>query len=266
MAPDVLERLSRAAVKAGIGCTVVTAAHWARGRTGIAKVLDRFAHIERWHLSTDVFHTKFIPAAQVLSAAQAARERGHRVVIRTAVDKPPSSEQIDLYNQIKAQLPAGADVEVEPVLHAGRAARMPHVPYPRWRRSVPCISTGPVIHEDGAVSPCCGGLTDNPNSWPWPFPDASTTPLAEVQRSWSHQPVLRLIRAVGFAPILRWVADEVGEDEMVTNPPDHPCAVCISLWRDPRAVAAVTAKVDDAAVQAKIGELYDAVFTTRRVR
>ena len=254
LAPGVLEVLSRAAVGAGLEVTVVTAAHWGRDPR---RVLDRFAHIRHWHLSTDVFHTAFIPATQVLATAAEAHRRGHDVVVRMAVDKPPTEQQHDLYEQIRTGLPAGVGVDVEPVLHEGRAADRPHAEYAPWRRSIPCISTGPVIHDDGAVSPCCGGLTDTPHQWPWPLPDARHTGLGDVHRAWREQRALRLIRTVGLAPMLAWArAAGVGVDE----PPEHPCATCVALWREPRAVAAIRQRLADPAVVAKVDELYEAVF------
>ena len=259
LAPAVLDVLSDAAAEAGIQVTVVTAAHWARSAASTAKVLTRFAHIRNWHLSTDVFHARFIPTAQVLRAARAARERGHNVVIRTAVDKPPTAAQSALCAEIAAGLPAGVGIDVEPVLHEGRAASRPHAPYAPWRRSVPCISTGPVVHDDGAVSPCCGGLADTPEQWPWPLPDARTTPLAQIQRAWREQPAMQLIRAVGFAPMLAWA--QAAGAPVADPPPDHPCAICTELWRHPQTVAALRDRLADPVVTNKIGGVYDALFS-----
>jgi pyruvate-formate lyase-activating enzyme len=261
LAPRQLDVLSRAASNAGIGCTVVTACHWSHDEAAAERtVCGRFPQIDTWHLSTDVFHEQFIPSARVLNAARVAVEHGRNVVIRVAVNAPITSEDLALLDRLNADLPEGATIAVQTVVGVGRAESL-DVEVAPWRdRSVPCITTGPTIRDDGTVSPCCGSLSDQRAGHPFEYPNAFDRGLAATKAVWDRDLLLMLIRSVGFAPVLDWVARVDPEHPALANTPDHPCDICVALWREPSTVNAVRHWVAQPRVRAQIEALHDRVF------
>lgn len=268
LAESVLDVLSAAAAAHGIGCTVVTACHWARTPEQAREVVARLPHIDRWHLSMDRYHAEFLPLQPVIHAAKAAVALGRDVLIRAAVPDPPADEDRQLLADLMATLPPQVELAVQPISRVGRAVTLPlprrdrveTPPAPPPRRPwIPCMSTGPLVLASGSLRPCCSSLADASTDHPFRTPSADAVGLVGVYRAWRNDPLLKLVRSVGFAPVLEWAQ---GTDGLRgTQPlPSHPCDQCTALWRIPGAVERVRERLEDTAVHQQIDALYDTVF------
>jgi pyruvate-formate lyase-activating enzyme len=260
LAPDALLLLSCAAKKAGMSCTVVTAGHWARSPQAAARTVSRFAAVDNWHVSTDVFHTEFLPVRHVIDAVHAVVGAGRVAVLRMAVATPPSDQDVELYRTVSSAVPDGVPIAVQPVTRAGRAAILDVGDPPAPRRPVPCVTTGMVVRDDASVSPCCGPLTDQRDGHPFRWPRASEAGLAAAYRAWQTDPLLQLIRTVGFGPVLQWVREDDPGHPVLGAGPRHPCDTCVGLWRRPGTEELVRRRLARPATREKVRAVYTAVF------
>ena len=88
-----------------------------------------------------------------------------------------------------------------------------------------------VVRDDGTVSPCCGPLTDQRDGHPFRWTPASQVGLVNAYVAWRADPLLQLVRSVGFGPLLPWVAEEDPDHPVLRGGPAHPCDTCVALWR-----------------------------------
>ncbi|MCC7418249.1 MAG: radical SAM protein [Acidobacteria bacterium] len=255
-----LEILSRAAVASGMTCTIVTACHWAATPAAARQHIRHFDAIEHWHLSTDIYHLEFAPMEVVLHAAREAIGAGRKALVRMAAPVPLPAEHQALYSALLEQLPPGVGIAVQPVTRNGRGAAIatdvPAAGVPAW----PCIPNGMVVRHDGTVAPCCAGLVDQRDGHPFQYPRADRAGLAAAHDRWCTDPLLQLIRTVGFAPVLQWVDEMFPDHPMAAAAPRHPCECCVRLWTSPPVAAAVRQRAERPENSAKIAELAAAIF------
>lgn len=260
LAPHLLHLLSDAASRAGMSCTVVTACHWATSRATAERTIAEYPQISHWHLSTDLFHEEFIPRQHVLTAAAAAQALGRAVQIRMAASMPPTTAHEELYLSLRSSLPSGVPVVVQPVTSNGRGSRIAseHAvsDAPAW----PCMPNGMVVRFDGTISPCCAGLVDQRDGHPFQYARAREVGVAAAHDSWCTDPLLQLIRAVGFRPLLRWVEETFPGHPFLTQIPRHPCECCLRLWKDDRIVQELRRRAERPENRAKIALLVESIF------
>lgn len=260
LAQDALRVLSEAAARAGMRVTVVTAAHWAHSPKAAARVVEKFGSVSDWHLSTDVFHAEFLPPHHVVDAAYAVLDSGRTAVIRMAVATPPTGQDVALYESVVAALPERVPVAVQPVTRAGRASELDVGDPPSPTAAAPCVSTGMVVRDDGTVSPCCGPLTDQRDGHPFRWAPASHVGLVDAYVAWRTDPLLQLVRSVGFGPLLPWVAEEDPDHPVLRAGPAHPCDTCVALWCRPGTEEIVRRRLSVPDVLAKVRDVHHAVF------
>lgn len=261
LAPQALSILSEAAQAAGLACTVVTACHWARSDRVAAATIASFPAIDRWHLSTDRYHLNFLSLDHVIRAARAASAARRDVVVRMAAPSPLAPEDRALAERLARQLPDGAHLAIQPVSAVGRAATLGLQAPPRRdveRAWTPCMSTGLMVRHDGEIRPCCSSLADVMTAHGFARANARDG-LAEAYRRWRDDPLLQLVRAVGFGPVVDWIRADC-EPGFGADLPAHPCDQCMACWSVPGAREAVGRRIARAEVAQKIGELHDRVF------
>lgn len=260
LAREHLRLMSEAAVNASLECTVVTACHWAGTELAAARTVAEFPHIGNWHLSADVFHEEFTPLSNVVRAGKAAIGEGRRAMVRMAAAIPLSGKHLAMHESLREELPDEVDIVVQPVTKVGRGAsietEVPLAEVPAW----PCMPNGMVVRYDGTVSPCCAGLVDQRTGHPFQYDRADSVGLVRAHESWRADPLLQIIRTVGFAPLLQWLADAFPDNEVLKATPRHPCDCCIKLWRDPRVGVELRRRAETPANRAKAAELTEAVF------
>lgn len=260
LVPVQLELLSAAAAALGIESTVVTSCFWAATERSALRTLRRFAHIRKWHLSTDCFHAEFVDPDTVVRTAAIAYELGHDVTVRLAVRPTPSEKEQRLIDHVSTHLPEGVGVAVQPLSRVGRGGKLRGSPRlaaaPLW----PCTSLGMLVHFDGTVSPCCSALSAWKRGHPFEHGRAGSTHLVQLHERWRADPLLRLMRAAGFSPLLSWLREDHPHHPLLTATPRHPCDTCLALWSDPAVGRSMRRRCEKPEVKEKIGRLYEAVF------
>ena len=264
MALQQLRKLSRAAVFAGMDCTVVTACHWAKTTAVAEKVIASLPGIRNWHLSTDIFHTEFVPASYVFNAARAVIAQGRNCMIRVTAQLPLSGKSAGLYAEIREALGETVPVFVQPITNNGRATELNTdllgAAPAREAPAFPCVPNGMVVRYDGSVAPCCAGLVQQRTGHPFQFGNAGDVGLAAVHEQWCTDSLLQLIRSVGFAPLIQWLREAFPEHPLAVSTPEHPCECCLKLWQDPAVGVEMRRRAGDAAMRGKVAELTQALF------
>jgi hypothetical protein len=165
-----------------------------------------------------------------------------------------------LYDELRDRLPSNVHIAVQPVTKNGRGAdidtEVPTDSIPAW----PCIPNGMVVRYDGTVSPCCAGLVDQRVGHPFQYEPASRVGLVAAHHAWCTDPLLQLIRSVGFGPVLQWVREAFPNHEFAIEAPRHPCECCVNLWRDPAVLAKIRRRADMPENRSKVAQLTQVVF------
>lgn len=254
-----LRLLTAACAEAGISSTAITSCHWAGSSRAAVSMVRALHDVDNWHLSSDRYHSSFVPVGNVLRAANAVLESGRSVVIRMTVPLPTGDEDQQLYQQLREALPDQVPILIQPVSKVGRAENL-DVQTVGGQGQAPCLTSGLLVRYDGCVSPCCSSLSGLRTGHPFQYPPATETGLVGSFQAWLADPLLKLIRSVGFAPVLAWLREENADHPALRRLPGHPCQICVDLWKEPEAVEVVRRRCADPLVQQKIAEVYEAVF------
>ena len=254
-----LKLLSDGARRAGLECHVVTACHWATSAATAEKVIASLPAISCWHLSTDVFHSEYVTIDHVVRAAKAATKLGRSVVIRLSITLPQSPEIIAIYDGIRKTLP-DVPIHVQPIIGMGRGASVPSsvetADVPEW----PCMPLGMVVRFDGSISPCCAGLVDTRDGHPFQYPNADVAGIAGAHKAWCTDPLLQLIRAAGFGPLMAWLQEIAPQHRVLEETPRNPCDFCVRLWSDFSVAPALRERISKEENRSKVAELVHEVF------
>jgi pyruvate-formate lyase-activating enzyme len=254
-----LKILSQAAQAVGIECHVVTACHWATSEANAERVVESFPGLTCWHVSTDVFHSEYVSVDNVMRAAAAATKLGREVVIRLSLTTPETPEMTSIFNLLRESLP-NVPIIAQPIIGMGRGASVVTELETADVPAFPCIPTGMVVRFDGTVSPCCGGLVDTREGHPFQYPSPDSVGLDEAHRIWCTDPLIQLIRAVGFAPLIPWLEEIAPDNRALKDRPRHPCEFCVRMWSDPSVGEAVRERISRGENRTKVAHVVREVF------
>jgi len=234
LALDHVAALSRAAREAGIRTTLVTGLYWAAGAATRRKVIAALPCVDSWNISWDRFHAAEVKLANVAIAVREILATGAAVTVRVAVDDPVDSEDEEMHRQLVDALPA-IEIVTQSVRPVGRAAdRQVHGTGDHAAPGWPCLSTGPLVMPDGSARPCCSSMMDEPHH---PFAASSAKDgLVALREAWLNDPLLLMLRAIGFAPVIGILSDIAPDHPLTLGTTAHPCDVCSALFSD-RALA-----------------------------
>ena len=188
------------------------------------------------------------------------------MVVRVAVPRPRGPDDEDIIKHLTMRLPTGVAFAIQPVTNVGRAVGLGlEVPVADHtvlsdRTFPPCVSTGPLVRHNGETRPCCSSLLEADVAHPFCTPRADEVGLVATYRAWKADPILQLVRAIGFGPAMDWVRDALGPDALPEQLPSHPCDQCMSIWRVPGAAEAVCRRLEVPGIQEKIIGVSQAIF------
>ncbi len=227
LASDAVAAIADAATGVGISASIVTSCAWARTAGAAEKVVAKLSKLTHWDLGYDRFHAAEYPIERLAHAVEALRAAGRSFSVRACVDTPASAEDEEILDAIE-QVAGGAPVFRQSVKSIGRATSLEDAPA-EGTPMAPCLSTGPFVREDGSVGPCCSGLAyEKRGSHPFEFGNVGTDGLSACRDRWQQDPLLRLIRLVGFAVPLGWLAEEgLAPAELDGR---GVCELCVGIW------------------------------------
>lgn len=255
-----LHILSESAAKAGIECTIVTSGYWAFSQDAAADVVKSFPEISIWHLSTDMYHQEFVPLSYIQNASREILYHGGKVVIRMTVSEPPSKEEEKIFEITRSLLPIEIPIDVQPIIKVGRASSLKIggelAEVPAW----PCIPSGMMVQHDGTISPCCSCLVTINSSHPFNFGNVGSQELVRIYEAWLSDPLLQLMRAVGFLPLLQWAYEAFPNDDIFLNLSRNPCKCCIKLFNNQKISEELKKQAEKPEIRAKILNLTEYIF------
>lgn len=227
-----LSLMANAAAKAGLQVSVVTAAHWARTEARAEALVKRFPSIACWDISYDAYHQPWVGISHIKNAASAIRAAGRKATVRVTYSDPMTKAD----HKVMADLHGIAEIDcvAQSMRPVGRGAEV-HEPVEHgWTPWIkPCLTQGMVIRYDGSVAPCCLNMVES-RAHPFDFGDPRQVKLTELHRKFASDPLLQLIRAIGFSQIREWIYEE-GLEHLLPDPvPEEVCELCTAVLHEPR--------------------------------
>jgi hypothetical protein len=209
--------MSDAAAEAGMICGVVTASHWGYSEENARAIVERFSGIHTWDLSLDAWHQEYLPYGHVKTAYLAAKAAGRRAAVRFAYNEPMSAADREAYDFIHSFADPG-DVYSQRLRSVGRGDFVNiETAHNDTMLAKPCVTKGLVVRYDGSMAPCCINLVEE-RSHPFQLGDPGVRPLRDIHEDYMTNPLLQMIRVIGFGDVLRWVR-EAGLDSSLRSLP-----------------------------------------------
>jgi pyruvate-formate lyase-activating enzyme len=255
LAIEAVATLARAARAAGIATTIVTGVYWGTTLASRRRTIAALPDVECWNLSWDRFHSLHVKLAHIVATARDILATGARVTLRVAI----ADELDDSATQLAAVLPE-VEIAVQPVRPVGRAAAglapaTGDEEAPLW----PCLSTGPLVMPDGSARPCCSSMMEEQDH---PFAvKTARDGLVALHQAWLDDPLLLMIRAIGFRPVLQLLQDLEPDHPLLHGTAPHPCDVCATLFRDPAVARRIANAVCDDHIAAAAREAAASIFS-----
>jgi organic radical activating enzyme len=227
-----LRVMSDAAAKAGMVCGVVTASHWAHSDEAARSVVQGYPGIHTWDLSLDAWHKEYLAYEYVRTAYRAAKADGRKAVIRFTYNEPMNPADREAYDFIHG-FAEPADVYSQRLRPVGRGDFV-QIEQSRDNTTLakPCVTKGIVVRYDGSMAPCCINLVEE-RSHPFQFGDPRTRTLREIHEDYMTNPLLQMIRVIGFGEVLRWVREAGLDKELPATLPEDVCDLCPGMVTRP---------------------------------
>jgi hypothetical protein len=227
-----LERVTRAASQFGITCGIVTAAHWANTERQANQVARQLGEIDHWDISTDTYHTEFVPLSAVERAYTLLRSAGKSVIIRIAHHEPITYEDAVLIDRVMRF--ADRNVSFQPIGPVGRGGDLTEssaADSASFDKS-PCPTTGPLIQWNGRVAPCCAPASHEAQDHALWIGSTQFESIVDLIGRWRTDALLQTMRLWGFGPLREWFAQAgVSDSHALTT---RTCDTCVKVLRDPR--------------------------------
>ena len=199
----IMEAAVRHATARGLRSGAVTSAYWATSSEKALAVLRPLveAGLDRLTLSYDDAHAPFVSAQKIVDAYEAARTLNIEILISVAVE-PGAKITVEWMRRLLSPLPEARVVFIESVINStGRAAVEATTEQREGRRRHDGVYRGPCtsvfrqisLHEDGAVTPCCGVI-----------PTRDRLRVGTIERDSIRSSTDRALRD----PLFRWIAFE----------------------------------------------------------
>ncbi len=211
--PTLLTALLRCSLACGLVPAVVTNAFWAPTLKAALQTLRELPRIAMLTISTDEYHQRFIPVANVRNALRAALalEIPHSVAVCYANEKDVAYRE--LIAEIQQIVPKEL-IRSAATFPAGRAAKNLDLARLETRDEYtagPCSAADfPTIFPDGKVIGCMGIVKDLPRGHPLRLgslresaleailDDSESNTVLHILRVWGAGKLLRLLQAAGF--------------------------------------------------------------------
>lgn len=231
LAIDAVELLGARAHELDIASYIVTSGAWATQPRVARRTVQRLRTMSHWDIGYDDFHGDHMPVVRVQNLIDELERVGAAYTVRVCLPDVPG-RATELVESIAARIGPHGQVMAQSVRAIGRAEAPIRLVRPqRQLPRRPCVSTGLFVRADGSTGPCCSGLAYEARG-KHPFDYGSAAQPGGLLQAWSrwHQdPLLRMLRLVGFAAIEGWV-DESNPEAMPTHSAEDPCEACVDLW------------------------------------
>lgn len=208
---------------------VITSGFWAKSRTQARKTLEPLIYLSTITISTDIYHTEFVPIRFLENAFAAAKDLQVRPHIRFTRHNEMSPGEQNLLNELRRFC---CEEEIEQALLApyGRASDM------NLFQTVEtifgkCPAAGPHIYQNGRAIACCSGIVDLADTRHFEFGNILTENPYDVWKRANENYYLLAIKILGFDYIIeRLVA--LAPDLKPRLSASNVCGLCYKFCTD----------------------------------
>lgn len=243
-------RLMREAKKLGMVSAMTTNGFWGRTPPGAHRMMRAMQKVGLTALtiSYDRYHAEFQGHAPTLHIARAAEEIGMLVNInmtRTADDQDLGNLAAPFESLKSARL---RFYDVQPV---GRARDFPTSILRGSTEGFCSACERATLTDDGRVTACNGPSYFQKSGSPLIVGSLREMPLAELLRKHGSDPILETIRTHGPSRLREELRSVPGFENFFRPHYSGLCDLCLHINSDAKAVAALRARLDESAQQAR---------------
>jgi len=259
---ELLQKVADYAAVKNFIVSVVTNACWAATRESALGFVGNLSSVQLFSLSTDFYHQKFIPFANIRNAVYACKKLGRQYNIAVATP----SEEDPFYLALMDELLEFTEVEkidTALIVKVGRAEHAMDGTFldgcPEPSEGICTMASFPVIFPNGKVIACIGPPIVLPEFNPLYLGNLKKEPLKDILDKAEINPVLHAIRAFGPSLLVSKLK-ESGYGHLLpsTYRKDTICDICHQLFSDPELCKAIEAISQEDYFRRKVayGRLY----------
>ncbi len=250
---DNLSQVAETGGALGFVVSVVTNAFWAATAESALQTLAKIPAIRMICLSTDVYHQKAIPFANIRNAVEAARTLGLVYSVAVCTDNEADQDYKRILDDLAA-IGAADNVRASIAFPVGRAQKTArHFTYHMTSEptEAACFTaSSPIIFPDGKVMACIGPLLTLPPGHPLYLGNLYQEALPDILNRAEVNPILHLIRVWGPHKLVSLLREYGFEDLLPTSYISRCiCDVCYKLLSDERIVSALTGILQNKEIQ-----------------
>ncbi|HMK59809.1 MAG TPA: radical SAM protein [Dissulfurispiraceae bacterium] len=259
---DTLRTLSDYAHSLGFVVSAVTNGFWATSKRTAINLLKTLPSIHLLCVSTDAYHQRFIPLANIRNSIEALKDLGLTYSIAVCKDAEDTQQFRDLMCHLK-DFADEDKIVTSKTFPVGRARHhlsqegFPMVAEPS--RAACTMASSPVVFPDGQVVGCIGPAITIQSPHKLLLGDLKTESLEEILQRAETNAILHTIRVWGPYRILEWL-NRIGCSEKMPSSymKDCTCDVCYKLLSDERLQPYIEllANNEEFAERTKYGRLY----------
>lgn len=233
--PDKLKIFSEFCQKSNIELGVVTSAYWASDYEKAMKTIEQYPGIKDYCISTDKYHVKFVPLANIKNAYLAAKALNKSVKIRISGENEDTVKAHEVLKSVYNIVSDPKDVTFQRIIPFGRAKEncKKHFKFVDKPFALPCCTNAPVVTERGIVEPCCGGIISLKGNHPLVLGDVRTDDLNTILNRAKSKWLLNYIRLWGFTGLINEIEKSDIKDKLPRLYLENDvCTTCCQLFAD----------------------------------
>lgn len=251
-----LKVMSDSAANVGLNCGIVTSCYWAINELKAKKIIDYLNNINIWDISVDSYHQKFVSLNNIKIAYELLKKSDKDINIRFTKHNPSNEED----NRILSFINSFADEEditFQTLRNQGRGQK---IKIQDIENNIflnrPCLTAGLVVRHDGSISPCCVSFAEERNH-PFQFGNAHNKPLTEIYKDFMTNPVIQMIRTVGFKNLYNWINEKNFKIKTSYN---DICYFCYDIFTNPNISEYILNRANESENKLKIAILCKKFF------
>jgi len=236
-----LKKISELAEARGLFVSAVTNAHWASDPDRALSILRDLPAIKMIQVSTDVYHQKNIPYANVCNAVHAAEKCQVPCTVAVCTDNSMDPGYLRIMHELSTLVDPQL-IYTAITFRAGRALKSGNGHNYETSIEPPVSACGagsaPIIFPDGRIVACIGPIIELSKHHPLIFGNLHKETLADILDKAEINPILHAIRLWGPKHFIQML-ERAGYKSILPAEyiKDSVCHACYELMANPEIVA-----------------------------
>ena len=236
---DDLAAFVRKAKTYSMDVMVVTSAFWARSEALAVRHLSRVEGIDLLGLSTDVYHHRFTPLANITNAIRAAKQCRIPVELQVVYTE---DEQVESIREALGDDLAGVQVRRQKLWPVGRAAKYQAAALKTAPNlddlDMTCPMGAPVITPDRKLKGCCSSLLNLGSQNPLILANLEEQTLKAALFEGTRMKHYQFLRTFGLSPVVELIRRADKADMLAAKYTDA-CHLCHDIHSQPPLAALI---------------------------